>query len=121
MVITEGGVDAHFIGLCRTARNELARSKLFVFVVGLEKRSDPAVAERLLDTIKSACAAIEQGDVVDYEYYWQDGAFQSERLTVLDRTPQQPAASAASEAVESRVQVNTPGLHLLDHASASQV
>jgi acyl transferase domain-containing protein/enoyl-CoA hydratase/carnithine racemase/NADPH:quinone reductase-like Zn-dependent oxidoreductase/acyl carrier protein len=110
VVITEGGVDAHFIGLCRTARNELARSKLFVFVVRLEKRSDPAVAERLLDTIKSACAAIEQGDVVDYEYYWQDGAFQSERLTVLDRTPQQPAASAASEAVESRVQVNTPGL-----------
>ena len=108
VVITEGGLDSHFIGLCRTARNELARSKLFVFVVGVDERNDPSVALCLRETLESACAGIERGDAVDCEYYWQDGSFQSERLLVLDRIPS--GGTASSGQVESRVQVNTPGL-----------
>ena len=107
VIIADGGIDAHYIGLCRTARNELARTKLFVFVVGQEHRGDTAVASRLLETLGSACAAIERGEVADYEYYWHEKGFHAERLSVLNREPQKMASVEVSE---SRVQVNSPGL-----------
>ena len=106
VVIAKGGIDARFIGLCRTARNELARRQLFVFVVS-EMDNDTSLRMALLQTLRAACNAIAQGQPADFEYYWDDDgeSFRPERLNVL---PRQSAEETSTD--DSRVQVGTPGL-----------
>lgn len=114
VVITEGGLAARFIGLCRTARNELSRDRLFVFVVDQESRNDASLATKLVETLRRACSAIDRGEAADYEHYWCGGdRFCSERMSVLDiAEPQTPESDETVElgVVESRLQVGTPGL-----------